>query len=418
MTVKPDPLPMKEACNYWKTKVPMSSGVFYSLAEQHRVNAFTVSGLGTIDMIMDVFMSLDKALEKGTSFGEWKRNFSSLWERKGWTGKKAWRVDNIFRTNIQTAYSVGRYKQMKTIADLRPYWKYDAVNDSRTRPTHLALDGKIFPHDHDFWHNFYPPNGFRCRCSVQSLSQRQVNNEGLEVERLNPYGGIIEPVDPISGKKFPARPLIPDRGFEGNPGEQHFKPDLEKYPAIFKQLFLKRLSEIYPEKTTKRFKKIIKQSDLKNLQVLVQSKSQNQIEGYKNWLNEILSSSTAKGKFYPIGNIPLRVLMKLKRQPELALIVIDDNTAISLSAVKKRKTLKPEDIISISDQLVETNNWYINRKDSSILMALIHKDNNWVKVVVKMNKRIGMGTANKITSADIVKNPDVTGGKRYKKIVD
>ena len=33
--------------------------------------------------------------------------------------------------------------------------------------------------------SWYPPNGFRCRCMVRSLSKRQVEQMGLEV-RQNP----------------------------------------------------------------------------------------------------------------------------------------------------------------------------------------------------------------------------------------
>jgi len=39
-------LPMSEAIEYWKKKVPISPKKFYDLAEEYRVNAFTVSGVG------------------------------------------------------------------------------------------------------------------------------------------------------------------------------------------------------------------------------------------------------------------------------------------------------------------------------------------------------------------------------------
>jgi uncharacterized protein with gpF-like domain len=73
---------------------------------------------------------------------------------------------------------------------------YDAVNDSRTRPTHLALDEKVFPADHPFWDKWYPPNGYRCRCSVIPLSESQVKSAGLKIETEDPTGTLIEPIDP------------------------------------------------------------------------------------------------------------------------------------------------------------------------------------------------------------------------------
>jgi SPP1 gp7 family putative phage head morphogenesis protein len=127
-------------------------------------------------------------------------------------------VDNIFRTNVQTAYNVGRYKQMQSVAKARPFWQYSAVNDSRTRPTHRALHGRVYRHDSPFWDTFYPPNGFRCRCKVKTLSERQVRERGLTVHEGNGLGELIEPVGPNG--PMPARPLMPDRGFEGNPGKE------------------------------------------------------------------------------------------------------------------------------------------------------------------------------------------------------
>ena len=263
--VKPVSLPIKEAIEYWQKKVPIDPKRFYSLIEEYRVNAFTVSGVGGMDMINDMYRSLSKALQKGESFQQWKSQYNDLWKNKGWTGKSAWRVDNIFRTNIQTAYNVGRYSQMVEVVDSRPYWMYSAINDSRTRPTHIALNEKVFPHDHEFWDIFYPPNGFRCRCTVITLSERQVKKMGKTIEKLNPYGGLIEPIDPKTQKKLPARPLMPDRGFEGNPAKQHYEPDLSKYPDWLKKAFedfqakQKPVSEPKPEPKPKLIKEKLKQ---------------------------------------------------------------------------------------------------------------------------------------------------------------
>lgn len=52
-----------------------------------------------------------------------------------------------------------------------------------------------------------------------TLSGRQVKKQGLKVEKDDPTGGLIEPVDPKTGNKLPARPLIPDKGFAYNPGK-------------------------------------------------------------------------------------------------------------------------------------------------------------------------------------------------------
>lgn len=210
---------MEAAIEFWRDKVQLSPGEYAALVDEAKTMAFSVSGIAKGDELATVFNAILKAAESGTTFNEFKKDAAAVLERRGWTGKAAWRAETIFRTNVQTAYSVGRYKEMMAVKKTRPYWQYSAVNDSRTRPTHWAMNGKIYPADHPFWDTWYPPNGFNCRCGVVTLSQANIDGEGLKVETEDPTGGLIEPVDPVTGNKMPARPLMPDQGFAHNPGK-------------------------------------------------------------------------------------------------------------------------------------------------------------------------------------------------------
>lgn len=214
-----EPLPMLEAIRFWSGKLKMSPGEFSRLADEIKTVAFSVGGIAKGDELTTVFDALDRAIKDGTAFDAFKKEAAAVFERRGWTGPAAWRVETIFRTNIQTAYSVGRYKEMQEVKRDRPYWQYSAVNDSRTRPTHWAMNGKIYPADHPFWDTWYPPNGYNCRCGVVTLSQDDIDSEGLTVQTEDPTGGLIEPVDPVTGNKLPARLLMPDKGFDHNPGK-------------------------------------------------------------------------------------------------------------------------------------------------------------------------------------------------------
>ncbi len=81
--------------------------------------------------------------------------------------------NTIFRTNIQSHYARGRAEQQARSTDDFPYRMYDAVNDSRTRPSHAAMDGYVARHDDPIWSTWRPPCGYRCRCRLISLSERQ-----------------------------------------------------------------------------------------------------------------------------------------------------------------------------------------------------------------------------------------------------
>ena len=63
----------------------------------------------------------------------------------------------------------------------RPYWRYNAVMDERTRPEHAAWNDKVLPADDPWWDTHYPPNGYNCRCTVVSMSEREVSRDGLKI---------------------------------------------------------------------------------------------------------------------------------------------------------------------------------------------------------------------------------------------
>lgn len=44
--------------------------------------------------------------------------------------------------------------------------QYRTQKDDKVRPEHAALDGVTLPPSDPFWEEFYPPNGWNCRCTV------------------------------------------------------------------------------------------------------------------------------------------------------------------------------------------------------------------------------------------------------------
>ena len=91
------------------------------------------------------------------------------------------RLKTIYDTNMRTANNAARFRRQHANAESRPYWMYDAVNDSRTRPSHAAMDGRVYAHDDPIWATHYPPNGWNCRCRVRALTASQVRARGLAV---------------------------------------------------------------------------------------------------------------------------------------------------------------------------------------------------------------------------------------------
>lgn len=137
--------------------------------------AFTVSRLTQLDQIQQVLNTLNTSLAKGSTFKQWQADVAN---GKIKVNLSPHHADNVFRTNIQSAYSQGRWAaQERNLADA-PYLMYDAINDSRTRPTHAAMDGHIAPADDPIWKEWYAPTGYRCRCTVISLTEEEARARG------------------------------------------------------------------------------------------------------------------------------------------------------------------------------------------------------------------------------------------------
>lgn len=193
------PLTFREAVEFAAARrVALPSEYYGELQGKKRDEAFSIAGIAQREQLQGVMDSLNKVLGEGMSFKDWKEMV-----RSGDIGLDLpdYRLNNIFRTNMQTAYNHGHYVQQQRFKGSRPYLMYDAVNDSRTRPSHLAMDNIIRPVDDAFWMSHYPPNGYQCRCTTISLTEAQAQARG---------GVTAEPE-----KGWPGA----DKGWDYNPGE-------------------------------------------------------------------------------------------------------------------------------------------------------------------------------------------------------
>jgi SPP1 gp7 family putative phage head morphogenesis protein len=155
------------AIEYFKKKKIVTRKQFDKLADDARSGSFTVSGVYRKQVVEAFKTAIGEALEEGTPQAEVLQTFRDI--IKGSAGQQMlgdWHLENVFRTNVQMAYGVGRRQSMEAVSDVLPYWTYHAVGDDRTRPTHQALSGICLKSDNSFWNSHYPPWAFACRCSV------------------------------------------------------------------------------------------------------------------------------------------------------------------------------------------------------------------------------------------------------------
>ena len=224
-------VPPAQAQEFWRTKTAMLPWEFGRLDSEHRARAFTCAQFTSLQAVNEVHQAIGDALAGGWSLGTFKDHYRAVLSANGMAPQNPFHIENVFRTNMGTAYSVGRYQEMRSPETLseRPFWRYDAIDDSRTRPTHREMDGKIFPANHPIWQTWYPPNGFQCRCMVHAMTAEEVRAAGLSVETEWPVYRWERP----DGTLGPEAPNVPDPGFQRNPALDPHEFDFSKFPPQY-----------------------------------------------------------------------------------------------------------------------------------------------------------------------------------------
>ncbi len=183
MTPQLGQVPFREAIDFFRAKGMVLTDRWPELWQQQHQTAFTVAGVANMQMLADIRAAVDRAIANGTTLADFRKDFDQVIKTNGWTlrGTPGWRSRVIFETNIRTAYAAGRWAQIERLRDSRPFIKYSAILDGRTRPLHRQWNGTVLPVGDAWWNTHFPPNGWRCRCTVISLSARDVERQGLTV---------------------------------------------------------------------------------------------------------------------------------------------------------------------------------------------------------------------------------------------
>lgn len=206
-------LAFAEAMAFFQAKDIVTPEVWSVLDEKAMKRAFSVAGITKANVLGDAWKAIDRALSKGTTFDDFKNEIGPALERT-WSGSVAnpsWRMETIFRTNVQSAYSAGRYQVTMDpdIVQIRPYRMFDAVMDSRVSAVCEACDGTTLPADDPWWSGHVPPCHHACRSGFVSLSKEQANGIGVtkkkpEIASSEGFGlpPDLEPAKP--GASLPA----------------------------------------------------------------------------------------------------------------------------------------------------------------------------------------------------------------------
>lgn len=199
-------LPPADAVAYMAQREQLA--VTYSwrdLWQPEHARAFTISRLTQADVLDDLRKGIAASVGGDLTRKDWMRDAQAILDKAGWWGKKevidpatgevlttrfdSRRLGLIFDTNTRTAAAAGQWERIQQTKKTFGQLRYVTQDDGRVRAAHMAWHNLILPVDATFWHTHYPPNGWRCRCRVIPMRQKDVDKV-VQAQQDNP------PVEP------------------------------------------------------------------------------------------------------------------------------------------------------------------------------------------------------------------------------
>lgn len=202
-------LPAAEAVAYMEGR-SLTGETFsaYDLWRDEHSRAFTVSRLARADLLEAMQASLAKSVQGDLTRRDWIRSTETLLRDAGWWGTNEVtdprtgevlktrfnhaRLQLIFDTNVRQAQAAGQWQRMLRHRRTHPYARYVTADDGRVRPLHRSWHNVTLPLDDTWWETHRPPNGYRCRCRVIGVTQREydagvvLDRPGAELDRNAP----------------------------------------------------------------------------------------------------------------------------------------------------------------------------------------------------------------------------------------
>lgn len=205
--------------------------------EEHATQ-LTVAKSAGFDILKDIDAAMAKALAEGRTLQQFSKELKPVLQAKGWWGRQrvtdpltgeerlatlgsTRRLRTIFEINARVSYAAGHWASFERNKAARPYLRYVCILDERTRPLHRARHNLVLPVDHPYWNEWAPPNGWGCRCTLQSLSERDIRRLQREGEVLKfepPEGTSRDYANRRTGEVVRVPDGI-DPGWSYNPGK-------------------------------------------------------------------------------------------------------------------------------------------------------------------------------------------------------
>lgn len=214
-------------------------------AEDH-ARAFTVAKSAGFDILGDIYAAIETGLKDGSTPNNFAKLVTPTLQEKGWWGRKIItnpltglpeevqlgsprRLKLIFDVNMRVSYAAGHWASFERNRAARPLLRYVHLEGQENpRLQHAAWHNIVLPIDHPWWKTHACPNGWGCHCTLQSLSQRDVDALQAAGVKLKFEAPTIE-TTPWENKVTGEIRHIPkgiDAGWDYNPGKAGYRANI------------------------------------------------------------------------------------------------------------------------------------------------------------------------------------------------
>ena len=181
-----------------------------ALNNQYDSQAFTILDQASSRIDKQLRNTVNELIATGANRRDAQQALAAKFDSLGISPANSYQLENIFRTNFQIAHNAGEWNayQQPVIDEILWGYQYTTVGDDRVRGEHAELEGVTLPKDDPFWLEFWPPNGWGCRCKA--------------IAKFSP------PTTTVSAPED----VRPDPGFEVNFGEVFGDSSVAPSPGV------------------------------------------------------------------------------------------------------------------------------------------------------------------------------------------
>lgn len=361
-------VPFNEAIEHFRSKLDLPTQYHDDIIGHVHAKAFTVAGATKASLISDIRSAVDQAIADGTTIADFRKSFDETVQKHGWSyrGKRGWRTRVIYDNNLRTARMSGRWEQFQRTKKTRPYLQYLTAGDQRVRPEHASWDSVVLPIDDPFWNTHFPPNGWGCRCTARTLSQRQLEKAGLTVDQA-PKRKTEEKVNTRTGEVYGEGHKGIDTGWDYNVGKAWLGPDIALGETIMAMPGKLRTTALAgTSRLTPRISK-----------------------AFAPWANALQTRKTALGEIRTVGYMKPEVIQALEERaifPSTAVVTITDKDVMHmLRQAKDGKHLPLDMVRDLPAELATAKAVLYDKRDPAVLYVFDSEKSRKAKVVIRVN---------------------------------